>query len=136
MFEEARGVAHQHTTHYEVATHHPASVSRGVTPSSEKEAPSDAASCRAQDGVRSGIKRCPLWTVTTASHDEDCGWEAGSSGKVTSLPPCVAAGARQGCPQNTSRLLEEAYPNHDNPIRHKLKDYSVMWSFVASCDLT
>jgi hypothetical protein len=56
-FKEPRGVATQHTTHYEVATHHPAQVSKEVTRSSDKEAPSGHAARCAQDGVRSGNKR-------------------------------------------------------------------------------
>jgi Ni,Fe-hydrogenase III component G len=34
------------------------------------------------------------------------------------------------------RLLEEAYPNHVYPIRHKLKYYSMMRSFITSRSLT
>jgi hypothetical protein len=30
------------------------------------------------------------------------------------------------------RLLEEAYPNHAYPVRHKLKDYCMMRSFMTS----
>jgi hypothetical protein len=30
------------------------------------------------------------------------------------------------------RILEEAYPNHAYPIRHKLKDCSMMRSFMTS----
>jgi hypothetical protein len=33
-------------------------------------------------------------------------------------------------------LLEEAFPNHPYPIRHKLKDYGMMWNFMASWSLT
>jgi hypothetical protein len=34
------------------------------------------------------------------------------------------------------RLLEEACPNHAYPIRHKLKDCGMMWSFMTSGSLT
>jgi hypothetical protein len=33
-------------------------------------------------------------------------------------------------------LLEEACPNHAYPIRHKLKDYGMMRSFMTSWSLT
>jgi hypothetical protein len=63
--------------------HHPAPVSREATPSSYKEAPfNDAAHCT-QGCVRGDNKRCKqhlLGTTTTSSHDDDRGWEAGSSG--------------------------------------------------------
>jgi hypothetical protein len=73
-FEEPCGVATQHTTHYEAATHHPTQASREATPSSDKEVPSDDATHHAQDGVRSGNEQCkqhPLGTATTTSHNED-----------------------------------------------------------------
>jgi hypothetical protein len=34
------------------------------------------------------------------------------------------------------RLLDEACPNHAYPIRHQLKDYSTMRSFMTSGSLT
>jgi hypothetical protein len=34
------------------------------------------------------------------------------------------------------RLLEEACPNHAYPIKHKLKDYGMMRSFMTSASLT
>jgi hypothetical protein len=34
------------------------------------------------------------------------------------------------------RRLEESYPNQAYPIRHKLKDYDMMRSFMTSGSLT
>jgi hypothetical protein len=34
------------------------------------------------------------------------------------------------------RLLEEACQNHANPIRHKLKDYGMVRSFMTSGSIT
>jgi hypothetical protein len=34
------------------------------------------------------------------------------------------------------RLIKEACPNHAYPIRHKLKDWGLMWSFMTSGSLT
>jgi hypothetical protein len=34
------------------------------------------------------------------------------------------------------RLLEDAYPNHAYPVRHKLKDCGMMSSFMTSGSLT
>jgi hypothetical protein len=56
--------------------HHPALVSREVTPSNDKEAPSDDAAHCVEDGIRGGNKRCkqrPLGTMATSSHDDDHG---------------------------------------------------------------
>jgi hypothetical protein len=43
MFVEPRDIATQHTTNYKAIMYHPTQTSREVTPSSDKEAPSDDA---------------------------------------------------------------------------------------------
>jgi hypothetical protein len=66
----------QHLVNYEAIMHHPALVSREVTPSNDKEAPSDDAAHCVEDGIRGGNKRCkqrPLGTMATSSHDDDHG---------------------------------------------------------------
>jgi hypothetical protein len=42
-FVEPRDIATQHTTNYKAIMYHPTQTSREVTPSSDKEAPSDDA---------------------------------------------------------------------------------------------
>jgi hypothetical protein len=103
-------------------------------------APSDDASHRTQDDVRSGNKRrkqCPLGTTNTASCDEDHGWEAGSSG-MGRISATTHSGKRSArVPTDyLKRLLEEACPNHTYPVRHKLKDCGMMRSFMSSGCLT
>jgi hypothetical protein len=117
--------------------HHPVQVSKEVTQGSDKEAPSDDTTRRAQDNVRSGNKRCPLGTVTMASRNVDCSWEACSSGMG-----CISATTHSGrCLTRTpidyfKRLLEEACPNNAYPVRHKLKDCGMMQCFMTSESLT
>jgi hypothetical protein len=62
-------------------------------------------------------------------------WVAPAFG--TSRPPHAATSVRCGRLQTTyKRLLEEACPNHAYPIRHKLKDCNMMWSFMISGSVT
>jgi hypothetical protein len=55
---------------------------------------------------------------------------------------CISATMRSGrCSAGTpvdyfKRLLEEASPHHAYPVRHKLKDYNMMRSFMTSGSLT
>jgi hypothetical protein len=136
MFGEPRGV----TTHYKLATHHHVQVSREVTPSSDKEAPPDIAAHHAQNGVRSGNKRRkqrPLGTATTASHDGDHGWDVGSFGMGhTSASTRSVRHSAMTPIDYFKRLLEEACPNHAYPVRNKLKDCGMMWSFMSLGSLT
>jgi hypothetical protein len=83
MFEEPRDIITQHPINYEAVMHRPAPASREATPSNDKEAPFDDAAHCAQDCVRGGNKghkQHHLGTMTTLSHDDDRGWEVGSSG--------------------------------------------------------
>jgi hypothetical protein len=61
---------------------YPIHASREVTPSSDRESPSDVAALCAQGGIKGGNKRRrqrPSGTVITNSHDNNCDREAGSS---------------------------------------------------------
>jgi hypothetical protein len=74
--------------------------------------------------------------MTTTSHDEDRGWEADNSG-MGRISTTTRSGMRLArTPMYYfKRLLEEAYPNHVYPVRHKLKDCGMMWSFMTSRSL-
>jgi hypothetical protein len=139
-FEELRDIITQHPINYKAVMHHQAPTSRKATSSSDKEVLSNDATCCIQDGVRGSNKRhkqCPLGTATASSHDYDYGWEAGSSGMG-----CVTTATRGGRrltrmpSDHFKRLLDEACPNHAYLIRHKLKDYEMMQSFMTSGTLT
>jgi hypothetical protein len=75
--------------------------------------------------------------MTMTDHDGGDDGEVGHSGAR-----CVSTAAhgnkREARPptDHFKRILEEACPNHAYPIRHKLKDYSMMRSFITSRSLT
>jgi hypothetical protein len=136
MCKELCSVAPGHSTHYEAATHLPTQVSREATLGSNKEAPFDDATHRSKDGIRSGsmqCNQCPLGTATTASRDEDHGWEVGSSGmKGISATTCSSRRSIGTPIEYFKRLLEEACPNFAYPMGYKLKDCSMIQSFMTS----
>jgi hypothetical protein len=117
----------------------PTQGSREETPSNDKEAPSDITTHSAQKGIKCGNKRRKQHlqgTTTMTSCDDGHNWDSGGSGvrctataahsdKRTVMPPM----------DHFKRLLEEACPNHAYPIKHKLKDYGMMRSFMTSGSL-
>jgi hypothetical protein len=120
--------------------HHPAQMSKEATPSSGKEAPSDVAAYCTQDDIKCSNKRRkqrPLGTVTMTSRGDDRGWEAGSSsmGQISSVMHGNRCLVRPPT-DHFKRLLEETCPNHAYPVKHKLKDYGKMQSFMTLGSLT
>jgi hypothetical protein len=75
--------------------------------------------------------------MITTDHDDGNDREMGGS-SVRHISTTARSNKRQVRPptKQIKRLLEEAYPNHINPIRHKLKDCSTMRSFMTSGSLT
>jgi hypothetical protein len=71
------------------------------------------------------------------SHGNDCGWEAGGFG-VGQVSTVVHSNKLLARPpmDHFKRLIEEACPNHAYPVKHKLKDCGMMWSFLTSGSLT
>jgi hypothetical protein len=120
--------------------HRPMQTSREVTPTNDKEAPSDDVTRCAQDGVKGGNKhrkQRPLRTMTRTSCHDDCGWEAGSSSMGhTSFATRSSRRMVRSPIEHFKRLLEKACPNHAYPVRHKLKDYEMMRSYMTSGSLT
>jgi hypothetical protein len=57
---------------------------------------------------------------------------------VVRVTTTVGSGKRQAwsCTDHFEKHLEEACPNHAYPIKHKLRDYSMMKNFMASRSLT
>jgi hypothetical protein len=111
-----------------------------VTPSSGKEALSDVAVHRAKEGINGDKKRrkqCPQETMTKTDHDDSNDGEAGGSG-VRHISTAAHSDKCQVRPpmDHFKRLLEEACQNHAYPVRHKLKDYGMMRSFMTSGSLT
>jgi hypothetical protein len=140
MFEEPCGITTQRTTSCEVAMLRPKLGSREVTPSSDKEASSDVAAHCAQEGIKGSKKRhkqCLQGTTTTTSHDDGHDWEVRGSG-MRHISTVVHSDKRPTRPpmDHFKRLLEDACPNHIYPVRHRLKDYGMMRSFMTSWSLT
>jgi hypothetical protein len=73
-FEEPHSIFTKHTTSYDAAMLHPTQGSREVTPSSDKEAPSNITAHYAQEGIRVGNKRRKqrLQGTTTLTHRDNC----------------------------------------------------------------
>jgi hypothetical protein len=71
----------------------------------------------------------------TMTDDNDS--EVGGSG-VRRTPAATQNDKRRARPStfHFKRLLEEACPNHTNPVRHKLKDCSMIRSFMISGSIT
>jgi hypothetical protein len=135
-----RGITTQHTTSFETVMPRPAPASREATPSSNKEASSDIAAHCAQEGVKGSNKRCkqcPQGTTTMTNRDDGRDWDAGSSNirHTSTAARCDKCLARPPI-DHFKRLLQQAYPNHAYTVRHKLKDYGMMRSFMTSRSLT
>jgi hypothetical protein len=123
-----------YATSNEVAELRPAQGSREVTPSSNKEMSFDVAFHSAKEGTKGGKKRHkqrPQGARTTTDHDDSDGRKAGGSDRGH-IMTATRSDKRQVRPpiDHFTRLLEEACPNHAYPVRHKLKDYSMMKSFT------
>jgi hypothetical protein len=75
--------------------------------------------------------------MTMTNHDDSNNGEAGSS-SVRRISTAAHRDKHQVRPPTDylKMLLEEACPNHAYPIRHKLKDYGMMRSFMTSWSLT
>jgi hypothetical protein len=111
-----------------------------VTPSSSKKAPSDGVIHSPKSGAKGGRKRHkqhPQGATTMIDHDNgNCGKAGNSSmGHIAT----VAHGDRCQVRPSTDhfrRLLEKACSNHAYPIKHKLKNYDMMKSFMISESFT
>jgi hypothetical protein len=70
--------------------------------------------------------------MTTIDHDDGNDGEGGGFG-VRRISTTVHGDKHQSrLPMDHfKRLLEEACPNHAYPIRNKLKDCDMMWSFMT-----
>jgi hypothetical protein len=92
---------------------------------------------RPQGAARRCRLTSPSTTMTTTDYINDNDGKAGGFGVgcVTTVMHNEKRQARSPI-YHFKRLLEEACPNHTYPIRHKLKDYDMMKSFMISRSLT
>jgi hypothetical protein len=137
MFEEPHDIATQCTTNYEAIMLRPAQRSREAALSSDMETLFDIAAHDTQEGVKGGKKRHKqhLEGTTTTTDGNDGG--VGGSG-VRRTPTAAHIDKRQSSlpTDHIKKLFEEACVNHAYLIRHKLKDYSMMRSFMTSGSIT
>jgi hypothetical protein len=101
---------------------------------------SDVAVHSTKEGFKGGKKRRkqrPQGDMTMTDHNDGNNGKASGSdvGRVATVEH---SNKRQERPPtyHFKRLLEESYPHHAYPVRHKLKDYDMMKSFMISRSLT
>jgi hypothetical protein len=99
---------------------------------------SDVAIHNAKEGIKGGKKRRKQRPQgTTTDLDDGNNGEAAGAG-VRGISTTTHSDKHQARPptDHFKRLLEEACANHAYPIRHKLKDCSMMRSFMTTGSLT
>jgi hypothetical protein len=111
-----------------------------VTSSSGKEVPYDVTIHGTKEGIMGGKLRhklCPQGTTPMTDHDDGNNGEVGGFG-VRHISTTMHGDNHQArLPTDHFKwLLEEACPNHAYPIKHKLKDYGMVRSFMNSGSLT
>jgi hypothetical protein len=138
--KEPRSITNPYATDNEAVALHPTQGSKEATASSSNEVSSDVVVHSTKDGTKGGKKRHkqhPHGATTTTDHyDDNCGKVGGSdTGRVVT----TAHGDKRQVRLPTyhfRRLPGEACPNHAYPIRHKLKDFNMMKSFMISRSFT
>jgi hypothetical protein len=111
-----------------------------VTLSSGEGASSDVSPHSGREGIKGGKKRCKQrlqGAVTMTSHndgqDRDVG---GSDMRCTLIATCHDNRQARPPTDHFKRLREEACPNHAYPVRHELKECSMIRSFMSLGSLT
>jgi hypothetical protein len=111
-----------------------------VTPSSGREAPSDAAIQSTREGAEGGKRRhkqLPQGATMTADDDNDNNGKASSSDVVRVMTTTRSSKHQVQPPtDHIEKLLEEAYPNHVYAIKNKLWECGMMKNFMVSGSLT
>jgi hypothetical protein len=129
--KERRCIAPHHAVNTKVAQLHPApSSSRGASP--------NVAIQDAEEGAK-GDKKRHKQRCQEAATDDDSGINERASGSGVGRTTKVAGSSnRQARPpmDHIEKLLEEAYPNHAYPIKHKLRDCDMMNNFITSGSLS
>jgi hypothetical protein len=112
-----------------------------TTPSSSKAMPSSIVvqgTTKDAKGGKKRWKRCPQWAATRAGCDNN---DDGKQADNSDMEHIMTAGHSikhhtRSLTDHFKRLLEESYPNHMYPIKHKLRDCGLMKSFMISGSLT
>jgi hypothetical protein len=134
-------VTTQYTTNKEADGPLPTLGGRETVTGSSKAAPSSITIQEAMKDVKGGKKRrkwYPQWVATTAIHDDDDNDKQANSFDMECIMTVERSVKHQAQPliDHFERLLEAACPNHAYPIKHKLKDCSLMKNFMVLESLT
>jgi hypothetical protein len=107
-------------------------------PSNSRGAPLDIAIEDAKEGTTGGKKRYKQRRQETVTdHDRGVNERAGDS-SAEHAAEAMGSSRRQARPptDHFEKLLKEALSNHTYPVKHKLRDYSMMKSFMTSWSLS
>jgi hypothetical protein len=128
--EELRNVTTQYAVGSKAAQLH-------LVLSSSWEASPDVIIYDTREGSKKRHKQCYQETATTVGDDGDINNQAGYS-SVPHIAAIAGNSKHQAGPpmDHFEKLLEETYPNHAYPIKHKLRDYCMTKNFMASGSLT
>jgi hypothetical protein len=114
----------------------PAPSSREATLSSGKEKSFNVTAHNAKEGTKGGKKRRkqrPQWITATTDYDGGNDEEVGGFGVGHIVTATCSSKCQARSPiDHFERLLEEACPNHEYPIKNKLKDCGMMKNFLIS----
>jgi hypothetical protein len=106
-------------------------------PSSSKEAPLGVAIQDAEEGIKAGKKRHEQRHQEATTDDDGNINEQAGGASVEHIAEAAGNNKRQARPptDHYEKLLEESCPNHTYVVKHKLRDYSLMKSFMATASL-
>jgi hypothetical protein len=138
--EELLGIATQYAINKKAVRPQPIPGSREAVPGNSQAAPFGTAIQGAKKDAKGGKKRrkwWPQWVAATTDYDDDDDKKADGSNMeyVAATGHSVKRQARPPI-NHFERLLEEAYPNHAYPVKHKLKDCDMMENFMTLRSLT
>jgi hypothetical protein len=135
--KELLDIAAQCTTNEEVVGSLLVLGGREVAPNNSRATPYNIAVQGAKKDAKDGKKRwkqCPQWVaIMTGYDDDDDDMKADDSDKeyITTIRRGIM---QQGRPPTNhfEKLLEEAYPYHAYPVKHKCKDRDMIKNFMIS----
>jgi hypothetical protein len=110
--------------------------SREVTPSSDREAPSDVAVQSTREGADDSKRRHkqhPHGAMTTTDYDDDNNGKAGNFGMECITTTTHNDSRSVWLPtDHFTRLIMETCPNHSYLVKKKLNDWDIMKNFMNS----
>jgi hypothetical protein len=138
--EELLGITTQYATSKEACERIPVQGSREAVPDSNKAMPYNAAVQNSKKDAKGGKKRrkrCPQGVTTVADNDNNNDMKVDDI-DMKCITTAVRNCKRQARPSidHFERLLEEACPNREYPVKHKHKDCDMIKNFMTLGSLT